>query len=80
MKIKDYLNLSFEINQSLISKKAVLKELDSSIASTTDKKLIQKLKKEKQKIQIAIKIQINFDIFFTVFILSPPDVNQFSIT
>ena len=65
MKIKDYLNLSFEINQSLISKKAVLKELDSSIASTTDKKLIQKLKKEKQKIQIAI----NNDIYTRIDIL-----------
>lgn len=65
MKIKDYLNLSYEINQSLISKKAVLKELDKSISSTTDKKLIEKLKKEKKKLQISI----NNDIYTRIDIL-----------
>lgn len=65
MNIKEYLNLSFEINNSLISKKAVLKELERAISSTTDKKLIEKLKKEKQKIQIAI----NNDIYTRIDIL-----------
>ena len=65
MKIKDYLNLSFEINQSLISKKAVLKELDKAISSTTDKNLIAKLKNEKQKIQTSI----NNDIYTRIDIL-----------